>query len=99
MSAHKRFSEHLNANIGIGAEKRTAYSRDVFEWERYSLFLNSQYKWSEDVTLSVGYSFVKGDQIIVATPPAKVQQYSLVFPYAPIANQNLATSKYANANA
>ena len=42
LSAHKSFSEHLNANIGIGAEKRTADSKNISEWERYSLFLNSQ---------------------------------------------------------
>ena len=99
LSAHKRFSERLNANFGTGAEKRTAYSKNIFEWERYSLFLNSQYKWSEDVRLSVGYSFVKGDQFIVTTSTAKVHQYSPVYKYAPIANQNLATSKYANAKA
>ena len=46
LSAHKRFSERLNTNFRIGAEKNTAYSKNIFEWERYSLFLNSQYKWS-----------------------------------------------------
>ena len=113
LSAHKRFTERLNANIGIGAEKRSTDSKDVFEWERYNLFLNSQYKWSEDVTLLAGYSFIKGDQVFVATPPGLVQtnspiyvpKYSPVYPYGLIANPNPAAAAvqvpnpYANANA
>lgn len=97
LSAHKRFTERLNANIGIGAEKRSADSKDVFAWERYNLFLNSQYKWSEDVTLSAGYSFIKGDQVLVATALGFVQTYSPVYPYGPLANPTPAPNAYAKA--
>lgn len=67
LSAHKRFTERLNAHMGVGAEKRSADSRDVFEWNRYSVFLGGQYKWSESSTLVASYRFQKGDQVFVAT--------------------------------
>ena len=111
LSAHKRFTERINANIGIGAEKRSADSKDVFEWERYNLFLNNQYKWSEDVTLSAGYGFMKGDQVFIATAPVFLQTfnpvyvptYSPVYPYSLIPNPAAAPVQvpdpYAKANA
>lgn len=65
--AHKRFTERLKANLGMGFEKRIADTGDTFKWQRDSLFLGGQYKYSEQATLLAGYSYIKGDQVFVAT--------------------------------
>lgn len=68
LSTHKRFTERLKANVGVGFEKRIADSSDVFEWKRYSLLLGGLYKYSEQATLLASYSYMTGDQVFVATP-------------------------------
>lgn len=65
--AHKRFTERLKANLGMGFEKRIADTGDMFKWQRYSLFLGGQYKWSEQATLLASYTYLTGDQVFVAT--------------------------------
>ena len=67
VSAHKRFTERLKANIGVGFEKRSADNGDIFEWQRYSLFLGAQYQWSDAATLLASYDYIAGDQVFVAT--------------------------------
>jgi hypothetical protein len=67
VSAHKRLSEQLKAHIGLGIEHRVADSGDTFEWQRHNLFLGAQYQWSEAATIIANYSYLKGDQVFVAT--------------------------------
>ena len=65
--AHKRFTERLKANLGVGFEKRIADTGDMFKWQRYGLFMGGQYKWSEQATLLASYTYLTGDQVFVVT--------------------------------
>lgn len=67
IAAHKRFTERLKANLGVGFERRIADTGDTFEWQRYGLFMGGQYKWSEQATLLASYTYLTGDQVFVVT--------------------------------
>lgn len=99
ISAHKRLTERLNADFGVGFEERIANTGDVFEWQRYSLFFGGQYKYSVQVTLLAGYSYIKGDQVFVATASPAFRMGANAIVDDPVFGQRRAYRLDAYANA
>ncbi len=98
LSAHKRLTESMNAHIGVDIEKRTADSGEVFDWERYSVFLGSQYKWSESSTFLASYRFQAGDQVFVATPSPAFREGANAIADDPVFGRRRAYRLDANAH-
>lgn len=98
LSAHKRLTDRMSAHVGLGAEKRVADSADVFEWQRYSLFLGGQYKWSEQAALLANYTYQTGDQVFVATASPAFRIGANAIANDPVFGKRRAYRLDANAN-